>query len=382
MAPQRDYYEILGVPRGATEQEMRKAYLKLAHKYHPDKTGGDKKAEEKLKEINAAYDTLKNPEKRARYDRFGHAAEQFGAGGEPGFGHEGFGFEAGGGGFEAPFEDLFDALFGASRQGRGRRRAVAPGHDLEYSVSITLREAAFGAKKKVRFNRRETCTDCSGSGAAPGSTPQTCPTCGGAGQVRRSQGFFSVSQACPRCRGSGQIVSNPCAKCSGAGYVTGSREISIDIPAGIDTGQRLRLASEGEPGMNGGPPGDLYIAVEVRPDEIFTREGNDIVCEIPVGFTQAALGATIRVPTLKSEAELKIPPGTQSGNSLRLHGMGMPDIHGYRHGDQIVRVQVETPIKLTKEQKELLRQFEEASNAQTYPLHRRFIEKIKQSLGK
>jgi molecular chaperone DnaJ len=177
-------------------------------------------------------------------------------------------------------------------------------------------------------------------------------------------------------------VSNPCAKCAGAGYVTGPREISIDIPAGIDTGQRLRLVSEGEPGVNGGPPGDLYIAVEVRPDEIFTREGNDILCEIPVGFTQAALGATIRVPTLKSEAELKIPPGTQSGSNLRLHGMGMPDIHGYRHGDQIVRVQVETPTKLTKEQKEFLRQFEEASNAQTYPLHRRFIEKIKQSLGK
>ncbi|HIJ64514.1 MAG TPA: molecular chaperone DnaJ [Candidatus Hydrogenedentes bacterium] len=383
MARQRDYYEILGVAKNASDEEIRKAYLKLAHKYHPDKTGGDKAAEEKLKEINAAYDTLKNAEKRARYDRFGHAAEQFGAGAEPGFGFEGFDFNMGGGGFDTSVEDLFDALFGGgrSRTGRGRRRAAMPGRDLEYPVRITLREAAFGTKKKIRFNRLEACGDCNGVGAAPGTGPQTCSTCGGAGQVRRSQGFFSVSQTCPECRGAGQVIASPCRSCSGSGRVNGQREISVDIPAGIDAGQRLRLAGEGEPGTGVGPRGDLYIVVQVQPDEVFTREGNDVICEIPVSFPQAALGATIRVPTLRSEAELKIPAGTQTGKTLRLRGMGMPDLRGYGHGDQIVRIQVETPKKLSREQKELLKKFEELSDAQTYPLHRRFVDKIKESLG-
>ena len=373
----KDYYELLGVPKTASDAEIRKAYLKLAHKYHPDKTGGDKAAEEKLKEINAAYDTLKNTEKRAQYDRFGSAGEQFGGAGAGGFGG---GFSGGFGGAEAPFEDFFDVLFGRGGSG-GRRRGATPGNDLEYRISITLREAAFGVKKQIRINRMDTCGDCSGSGAGAGSSPQTCTECGGSGQVRRAQGFFSVTQTCPRCRGRGRTITNPCGRCSGSGRVRTQRELSVDLPAGVDTGSRLRVAGEGEPGEGGGARGDLYIYIEVQADEIFTREENDILCEVPISFPQAALGATIRVPTLKGEAELKIPAGAQSGTLFRMPGLGVPDLRGYRKGDQIVRVHVETPTRLTKDQKELLKKFQELSDAQDYPLHRRFMEKIKKSFG-
>lgn len=370
----KDYYEILGVPRDASQEEIRKAYLELAKKYHPDKTGGDKAAEEKLKEINMAYDVLKNAEKRAQYDRFGAAGEQFG-GFEGGFGGFG-GFGQGGPGFDTPFEDFFDVLFG---RGGGRRRPAAPGNDLEARVSVTLREAAFGSKKTVRINRMEICNECRGSGAAPGTQPQTCPDCGGAGQVRRSQGFFSITQTCPKCRGTGKIVPKPCSKCSGLGRVRAQRELSVDLPPGVDTGTRLRVAGEGEPGEGGGPRGDLYIYVEVLPDDIFVREGNDIICEVPVTFVQAALGATIRVPTLRGEAELKVPAGTQSGTSFRMRGQGMPDLRGYRQGDQLVRIQVETPTRLTREQRELLLQFQELADSHAYPIRRRFEEKVKNS---
>jgi molecular chaperone DnaJ len=383
--PQQDYYEILGVPREASTEEIRKAYLKLAHKYHPDRTGGDKAAEDKLKEINEAYDTLKNAEKRAQYDRFGRAGEQFagGAGGFEGFG--GFGGFGGagpgaGGGFESPFEDFFDVLFGRGGAGAGagaRRRAATPGNDLEVRISVTLREAAFGTKKTVKINRMETCSECNGSGAAPGTQPQTCPDCGGTGQVRRAQGFFSITQTCPKCRGAGRIVAKPCARCNGLGKVRVQREISVDLPPGVDTGSRLRVAGEGEPGDGGGPRGDLYIYVEVLPDEIFTREGNDVVVEVPIGFVQAALGTTIRVPTLRGEAELKVPPGTQAGQLFRMRNQGIPDLRGYRQGDQIVRIHVETPSRLTREQRELLQQFQELSDHQAYPLQRRFQEKLK-----
>ena len=377
MARQRDFYEILGVSKGASQEEIRKAYLKLAHQYHPDKTGGDKAAEEKLKEINEAYDTLKSPDKRKQYDAMG--SNPFGDMG--GFG--GFGPGAAGG-FEAPFDDFFDVLFGrggGGGGGRGRRRAARPGNDLEYRVVIPLRDAAKGVQRTVRFSRSEVCPECSGSGAARGSQPATCPDCQGAGQVRRSQGFFSISQPCPRCGGAGRIVTNPCSRCSGRGTVKVDREIKVDLPAGIDTGQRLRVAGEGEPGEGGGPRGDLYILVEVEPDDIFQREGNDVVCQIPVSFPQAALGDKIRVPTLNGEAELKVPPGTQSGQMFRLRGMGIPDVHGYHKGDQIVRVQVETPTKLTKEQRDLILRFKELSSSQNYPLHRRFLETAKRILG-
>lgn len=384
MPQPRDYYEVLGVSRDASADEIRRAYLKLAHQYHPDKTGGDKAAEEKLKEINAAYDVLKNPDKRAKYDQFGHAADQFGgAGGDAGFG-KGFGFGFGGsGGFEAPFDDFFDVLFGRGGGGPGRRRSsIRPGSDLEYPMSISLREAATGTAKKIRFNRMETCGDCNGVGSAPGSQPETCPDCGGTGQVRRAQGFFSITQTCGRCRGAGRVISKPCKRCSGSGQVKSERELSIDLPAGVSTGSRLRLSGEGEPGMGGGPRGDLYILVQVEPDEIFERDGNNVICEFPISFPQAALGDKIRVPTLKGkEVDLRIPPGTQSGQLFRMRGLGIPDLQGYHKGDQIVRVHVETPTKLNREQRELLERFRELGNEKDYPLHKRFMEKLKQSLG-
>lgn len=366
----RNHYDTLGVSRDASLEEIRRAYRKLAHKYHPDKTGGDKKAEDKLKEINSAYDILKNVEKRSKYDRFGNAGEQYGGGGQ------GFG----GAGFDSAFDDIFDMFFG--REGGGvRRRAATPGHDLEYRVSVTLREAATGGKKKISFNRMESCGDCSGTGATRGSSPEGCTQCGGSGQVRVAQGFFSITRTCPQCRGMGRVIKNPCSRCSGRGLVKTRRELSVDIPPGVDTGTRLRIGGEGEPGQGGGPRGDLYIYVEVETKDIFQREGNDIICEVPVSFTQATLGTTIRVPSLNGEAELKIPAGTQSGTVFRLRGLGMPDIRGYTHGDQLVRVAVETPTKLNREQKELLRRFDELSDVKTYPLHRRFMNNIKKSFG-
>ncbi len=374
MARPKDLYEILGVPRGASEDEIRKAYLKLAHKYHPDKTGGDKQAEEKLKEINAAYDVLKNPEKRRQYDLYGSASEQMAGGGFRG------GFGDFGGGFTGGFEDLGDLmnmLFG----GRGGQRRAGPrrGNDLQYSMSVTLEEAAFGTTKKIRFNRTEICSECSGSGAAPGTRPEVCPTCQGAGQVRMAHGFFSVTQTCSRCRGAGRVIARPCSRCSGEGRIRLHREISVDIPAGVDTGTVLNVAGEGEPGENNGPRGNLHIQIEVLPHEVFVREGTDITCEVPISFPLAALGATIHVPTLRGEAELKVPAGTQSGAALKLRGMGLPDLRGYRQGDEIVRIIVEVPSKLTHRQRELLKEFEKETDAKAYPLYKRFMDKFKKS---
>ncbi len=372
MPRERDLYEILGVSRDAAEGEIRKAYLKLAHKHHPDKTGGDKTSEDKLKEINAAYDVLKNKEKRAQYDQYGQEGNPFGGGGPFGGGTRGTG------GFEAPFDDLFDMLFGG-RGGRGgqRRSSAVPGNDIEARMSITLQEAALGCKKEVKFDRMEHCNECKGTGAAPGSKAQTCPQCQGAGQVRVSQGFFTVARTCPKCRGTGASISNPCGRCHGNGRIRSRRDVAVDIPAGVDTGSRLRLSGEGEPGEGGGPRGDLYIFIEVQADEMFERDGTTILCEIPISFPQAALGTTERVPTLTGEAELKIPAGTQSGTVLRLRGLGLPDIHGYRQGDQLVRIKVETPAKLTRKQRELLKEFQELSDTKTYPLHRRFLDNLK-----
>lgn len=377
MPQAKDLYELLGVARTATEEEIRRAYLKLAHKLHPDKTGGDKAGEEKLKEINAAYDILKNPEKRSQYDRFGQAGEAF-AGGPGGFG--GFGGFSGPG-FETQFEDLFDMFFGRTGGGQRRQPSARAGNDLEYKVSITLHEAAFGVKKPIRFSRMETCNDCSGAGAAAGTRPEPCPNCQGTGQVHVARGFFSVTQTCHRCRGSGRVVAKPCPRCSGEGRVRIQRELAVDIPAGVDTGLRLRVPGEGEPGEFGGPRGDLHIHIEVIPHEIFIREGNDIICEVPISFPKAALGATIRVPTLKGDAELKIPPGTQSGSMLRLRGLGVPDIRGYRHGDQIVKVVVEVPTRLTRHQRDLIKEFEEEGDEKAYPLYRRFMDKLRGSQG-
>jgi molecular chaperone DnaJ len=365
----RDFYKTLGVSRGVSQDEVRKAYRKLAQKYHPDKTGGDKAAEEKLKEINEAYDVLKNKEKRAKYDRFGEAGAQMGQGAGPGG--------------ASPFDEIFDTFFGGGGGGGGQRRAQAAtvGNDLEYRVGISLKDAASGTKKTVRFPRRETCNDCSGSGAAKGSSAETCQQCGGHGQVRMAQGFFSISRTCPVCHGVGQMIKDPCRRCRGEGQVKTDRELSVDLPAGVDTGSRLCLRGEGEPGRNGGPRGDLYVFVEVKPDDLFEREGNDIICQVPVSFPQVILGATIRVPTLDGEAELKVPAGTQSGTLFKLRGMGISDIRGYRNGDQIVEIQVETPTKLSREQKDMIKRFDELSDTKTYPLHRRFLKKIRESLG-
>jgi len=373
MANPRDPYEVLGVPRSATDDEIRRAFHKLAHKYHPDKTGGNKEADEKMKEVNAAYDILKNPERRSKYDQFGHMGEGFG--GAPGGFTGGFGGAPGG--FESPFEDLFDMFFGRGGGPRTSRPRAAPGSDLEYRIAITLKEAAFGAKKTIRFTRMEQCNSCSGTGAAAGTRPEVCAQCQGSGQVRMAQGFFSVTQTCPKCRGSGHVITKPCSRCSGSGHVRADRELAIDIPPGVATGSRLRIPGEGEPGDHGGARGDLYILIEVRRHDIFTRDGNDVICEIPVKFIHAALGTTIRVPTLNGEADLKIAPGTQSGTLLRLRGQGLPDLRGYRQGDQIVRVVVEVPTKLSRKQKELLKQFEANSDTKTYPLHRRFMERLK-----
>lgn len=359
MPTSTDLYEILGVSRSASQDEIRKAYLKLAHKYHPDKTGGDKAAEDKLKEINAAYDVLKNPEKRKQYDQFGNTDGQpFG-----GFG-QGFGQDFG----ESPFGDLFDMLFGqGGRPGQRGASRPQPGHDLEYELSITLGEVARGCKKTISFNRPETCNDCGGSGATKGTSAETCPQCRGAGQVRMAHGVFSMSQTCPRCRGAGKIISSPCRSCSGTGQIRGKRELSIDIPAGVESGNRLRVSGEGEAGRMGGPRGDLYIRIRVNPHDFFERSGTDLLCAVPVTFTQAALGATIRVPTIAGMADLKVPAGTQTGTQLRLRGHGLPDMRGYRQGDQLVLIRVETPGKLSRRQKELLEEFESLSNNRTYP---------------
>jgi len=364
MPGSHDPYDVLGVDRNASQDEVRKAYLKLAHKYHPDKTGGDKASEDKLKEINAAYDILKNPEKRAKFDRFGSADGQ----GFGGFGQGGFS-GAGGGGFEAPFEDFFDMLFG---QGGRRSPGVQPGTDLELRLRITLEEAYKGTKKKIRFSRAENCADCGGSGAAAGSRPETCPQCHGTGQVRVAHGFFSVTRTCPGCGGQGRIISKPCRNCSGRGQKKANRELSIDVPSGVDSGSRLRVAGEGEAGRNSGPRGDLYILIEVEPHALFTRDGVNILCELPVTFTQAALGATLRIPTLNGEAELKVPAGAQSGSQLRLRGLGMPDLRGYRQGDQLVKVVVETPVKLSRKQRDLLKELESESDGRTYPQGQQF----------
>ncbi len=371
----KDFYEILGVAREADEDTIRSAYRKLAHLYHPDKTGGDKPAEDKLKEINEVYDVLKNKEKRARYDRFGAAG--VGAGAQQGSGGFSGGFGGAGG---SPFDDIFEAFFGGAGGGRARGpQSAARGDDLEYPLRLTLREAAFGASKTIRFKRHESCQECSGSRAAKGSGVERCPQCNGAGQVRMSQGFFSITRTCPRCQGAGGVIKEPCRACAGSGSTTAQRELTVKIPPGVDTGSRLRMTGEGEAGRHGGSRGDLYVFLEVEEDDVFTREGNDLSCEIPISFPNAILGAEIVVPTLDGETKLKVPAGTQPGTVFRMRGLGIPDLRGYKKGDLLVTLQVETPTKLSKEQKELIQKFEELSSANTYPLHKRFFDRIKKS---
>jgi molecular chaperone DnaJ len=359
----KDYYEILGVPKDATEADLKKAFRQLAMKYHPDRNPDDKASEEKFKEINEAYSCLSDAQKRAHYDRFG-TAEGVG----PGYGP----FSAGTG-FGDIFEDIFGDFFGAF--GGGQRRArPAKGNDLRYDLGITLHEAAFGTEKTIEFPRWEDCEECKGSGSQPGKPPAVCPSCKGSGQIRFQQGFFTVSKSCGKCHGTGKIITDPCKACNGQGKVEKKKSISVRIPAGVDTGSRLKIHGEGEPGIYGGPKGDLYIMLMVEEHPFFKREGTELFCEVPISFPQAALGTEIDVPTLDGTAKLKVPPGTPSGNLFSLKGKGMPRVGAHQRGNQIVRVYVDVPKKLSPRQRELLEEFAQISGDD---VSKSFREKLK-----
>jgi len=345
----RDYYDILGVERNASEEDIKKAFRKLARQHHPDIHTGDKekkKAEEKFKEINEAYGILSDQEKRRRYDMFGHAD---GAQGFEGFGQGGFG---------DIFNDIFEDFFGGRQGGRRASR----GHDIEYSLTLPFEDAIFGKEVALTIPGWETCGECGGSGAKSAEDVKVCPSCKGAGQLRFQQGFFTINKTCGRCQGGGQIITAPCPTCRGARQVRKDRSLNVHIPAGVETGTRLRLANEGERGEHGGPRGDLYVLINVSPHQTFTRKGNDIICEVPLSFAAAALGARIKVPTLKGEGmAIKIPPGTQHDKIFRIKGHGAPSLRGNGTGDQLIRVKVQIPTKLTTEQKELLEQYAKVS---------------------
>ncbi len=362
----RDYYETLGVSRSADPGELKKAYRKLAMKFHPDRNPGDEKAEHSFKEINEAYDALKDKDKRAAYDRFGHDA--FTQGGGP---HSG-GFGAGG------FADVFDEMFGDFMGGRSRQSARG-GADLRYNMEISLEEAFNGRSAQIRVPTSVACDDCGGSGAEKNSTPATCPSCGGRGRVRAQQGFFTIERTCPSCQGAGRIIESPCGICSGAGRVHKEKMLQVNIPAGVEDGTRIRLAGEGEAGLRGGPTGDLYIFLDIKPHHIFQREGADVFCRVPIPMTTAALGGDVEVPVIDGgRAKITVPSGTQSGKRFRLKGKGMRILRASARGDMYVGMEVETPVNLTKDQKELLRQFEsESKGSQTSPQSEGFFTKVK-----
>lgn len=366
----RDYYEVLGVSRSADAKELKSAYRKLAQQYHPDKNPGNAEAEDKFKEAAEAYEVLSNADKRARYDQFGHAG--LGGAGDP-FGGRGPGFGSINDIFGEIFGDLGD-IFGG-RGGRGRRPR---GVDLRYDLELTFEEAAFGVSKKLEIPRHETCEVCGGNGSKPGTSPATCPTCNGRGEVQFSQGFFAVSQTCRACGGKGQLVKDPCEGCRGQGTVEQRRTIEVPIPAGVDTGIRVRVAGEGEAATPGGPRGDLYVVCRVREHPIFIREEEDVLCEVPISFPQAALGATIEVPTLDGRQDLPIPAGTQTGKIFRLGGKGIPRLSGNGRGDQHVRIVVEVPTNLTKKQQELLREFADETGDAVSPRSKGFFDKVKE----
>jgi len=341
----RDYYEVLGLERGAAEDDIKKAYRRLAMKLHPDRNPDDPSAAERFREASEAYEVLSDPEKRQAYDRFGHAAVD----------GNGMGGGFAGGSFGDIFGDVFGDIFGS---GGGRRSSVMRGADLRYALELDLEQAVRGDNVEIRIPVLAACEDCDGSGAKPGSSPTPCTDCGGLGQIRVAQGFFSLQQTCPRCRGAGTIITDPCRKCGGQGRVERRKTLSVRIPPGVDTGDRIRLTGEGEAGVNGGPPGDLYVQVEVREHPIFTRDGRNLFCEVPIDFVDAALGGELEVPTLDGRVKLKIPPETQTGKLFRLRGKGVTPVRGGGVGDLLCRVTVETPVKLTERQKDLLREFQ------------------------
>jgi len=355
----RDYYDVLGASKGASADELKKAYRKKAKELHPDRNSDNPNAEAQFKEINEAYDVLKDADKKAAYDRYGHAAFEGGMGG----GRPGGGFH-GGSDFSSAFSDVFDDLFGdfmGGGRGGGRQQSTR-GADLRYNMRITLEEAFSGAQKTISVPTSVQCNACTGTGAEGGSEPATCPTCSGMGKVRATQGFFTVERTCPTCSGAGQIIKNPCKSCSGQGRTEKDRALSVNIPAGVETGTRIRLSGEGEAGLRGGPAGDLYIFIEVAPHEIFQREGTNLFCRVPVSMAAAALGGDIEVPTIDGgRSRVKVPAGSQSGRQMRLRSKGMPAVRSSQVGDMFIELAVETPVNLTSRQKELLREFEELS---------------------
>jgi len=363
----RDYYEVLGVSKGASADEIKKGYRQKAKEFHPDRNKDSADSEAKFKEANEAYEVLKDADKKAAYDRFGHAAFEGGMGGGGGGRRPGGGFGGGQGDFSSAFSDVFDDLFGDFMGGRGGAggggRRAARGADLRYNLGISLEDAYSGLQKSINVPTSVQCGSCNGSGAEGGTEPTTCPTCSGMGKVRAQQGFFTVERTCPTCSGMGQIVKNPCKTCRGAGRVEKDRSLSVNIPAGVETGTRIRLAGEGEAGMRGGPSGDLYIFIEVKEHELFDRDGPNLFCRVPVSMSTAALGGNIEVPTIDGgRGRVQIPSGSQSGRQMRLRGKGMPPLRGGGTGDMIIELAVETPVNLTSRQKELLREFEDLSS--------------------
>ena len=375
MADKRDYYEVLGISKGASEDEIKKAYKKMARKYHPDLNPGDKEAEEKFKEVNEAYEVLSDADKKARYDQYGHA------GVDPNFG-------AGGAGFDGNFDfgdlgDIFGSFFGGGFGGGRRTNPNAPqrGESIRMSLAISFEEAAFGCEKEVTVDRMEQCGTCHGNGCTPGTTPEVCPDCHGSGQVQvRRQtpmGVFATSSPCPKCGGKGKIIHQPCKDCHGTGAVRKRKTIQASIPAGIDNGQTISIRGQGHAGKNGGPAGDLLITITVRPHELFRREGTSVLCEAPITFAQAVLGAELEIPTIDGKVKYDLPEGTQSGTTFRLKGKGIPSINGRGRGDQYVTVYIETPRNLNKEQKDALKKFAETMGDNNYEERRKFFKKSK-----
>lgn len=380
----KNFYELLGVDRSASADEIKKAYRKLALKYHPDKNPDDAEAEAKFKEISHAYEVLSDSSKKSMYDQLGHEAFTQSRGGG---GSAAGGFRGGGGGFTDPFDifsqvfgdsggGIFEELFGGGRRG-GRGGGPRGGADLRYDLQIDFEDAVFGADKTIDVEKAENCGTCSGSGMKPGTSKKTCQQCGGSGQFTVSQGFFSVRQPCSSCSGTGEVIEQPCADCGGAGRVNKRKKISVHIPAGVDTGTRLRVPNEGEAGMRGGPSGDLYVVLIVRDHDLFRRNGNDLIVEVPVDYATAVLGGSVQVPTIGGVAKLKIPAGTQNGRTFRMRGKGVPSVRGGSRGDQHVRVYVEVPTNLTRDQKDKLKAFAEACNQDVHPKLASFLDRIK-----
>ncbi len=370
----RDYYEVLGVPRNASEQDLKNAFRRLAKDFHPDKNPGDTAAEQKFKELGEAYEALKDPQKRAAYDQFGHAAFEGGRGG----GQGGFGPD-----FASSMSDIFDDLFGefmGGRRGGGQRRGNGRerGADLRYNMDVTLADAYAGKNAQIRVPTSVSCETCTGSGAKAGTKPKSCPTCGGMGKVRASQGFFTIERACPACQGRGEVIDDPCQSCQGQGRVMKERTLSVNIPAGVEDGTRIRLAGEGEAGHRGGPAGDLYIFLSVKPHEFFQRDGADIFCKVPISMITAALGGQIEVPAVDgSVTRVRVPEGTETGKQFRLKGKGMPVLRAKVTGDMYIQVEVETPKNLTRKQRELLEEFEKESRKETSPESHGFFARVK-----